>query len=108
MTRPSNATMQVLTRLVTVSMFLTDAPTPPAAHLGPWLARLLASPQGADELGRLGGYRILAVLGQGGMGAVFAAEDPTLGRRVALKVMRPEVAAFPDSRTRFLREARAA
>jgi serine/threonine protein kinase len=41
------------------------------------------------------------------MGAVFRAEDPTLQREIALKVMLPEYAADPDSRARFIREARA-
>jgi WD40 repeat protein len=65
-------------------------------------------PQSADELGRLGGYRVLKVLGSGGMGVVFHAEDPVLGRPVALKVMLPSAAAESDGRERFLREARAA
>src|SRR4051794_19585007 len=68
----------------------------------------LRPPQAADELGRLGAYRVLRVLGQGGMGIVFVAEDPQLRRQVALKAMRPEAAARPDGRARFLREARAA
>src|SRR5947209_11787973 len=76
--------------------------------LDPELARLLDTPRAADELGRLGGYRILRLLGQGGMGAVFAAEDPSLRRRVAIKVLRPDVASCPESRVRFLREARSA
>ena len=62
----------------------------------------------ADEIGRLGHYRILQVLGRGGMGAVFLAEDPKLGRKVALKVMLPKIASIPAARDRFLREARAA
>jgi serine/threonine protein kinase len=69
---------------------------------------ILAPAQEADEIGRLGKYRVLKQLGRGGMGAVFLAEDPQLKRTVALKVMLPEVAASQSSRERFLREARAA
>ncbi len=68
----------------------------------------LSPPLHKGELGRLGAYRILEVLGQGGMGLVFRAEDPHLQRAVAVKVMRPQVAANPQSADRFLREARAA
>ena len=53
------------------------------------------------------GYRVLKVLGSGGMGLVLLAEDPLLKRSVALKVMRPELAAQADARQRFLREAQA-
>ncbi len=63
--------------------------------------------EAADEIGRLNGFRILKLLGQGGMGGVFLAEDMHLQRRVALKVMRPEFAARPGATERFLREARA-
>ncbi len=42
------------------------------------------------------------------MGEVYAAEDTKLERRVALKLLRPEVADVPDRRARFQREARAA
>lgn len=68
----------------------------------------LAPPQAADELGRLGPYRVLRVLGAGGMGVVFRAEDPHLARPVALKAMLPALAASDSARQRFLREARAA
>jgi tRNA A-37 threonylcarbamoyl transferase component Bud32 len=67
----------------------------------------LGPAQQPDEMGRLGGYRILRVLGTGGMGVVFEAEEAALGRRVALKVMRSEMAMNPAARKRFLREARA-
>jgi formylglycine-generating enzyme required for sulfatase activity/serine/threonine protein kinase len=67
----------------------------------------LAPPEAADELGRMGLYRVLQVLGKGGMGIVFRAEDPQLNRMVALKVMLPEMADAESGRERFLREARA-
>lgn len=66
----------------------------------------LAPAEAPGELGRLGGYRILEVLGVGGMGIVFLAEDPHLHRRVALKAMKPGLAASKSPRERFLREAR--
>ncbi|MDX1969270.1 MAG: SUMF1/EgtB/PvdO family nonheme iron enzyme [Planctomycetaceae bacterium] len=62
----------------------------------------------SNELGRLGGYRVLRVLGRGGMGVVFEAEDPQLHRRVALKVVTPAIAKSAAAKARFLREARAA
>ena len=66
----------------------------------------LAPPEQPGELGRLGGYRILGLLGKGAMGIVFEAEDISLRRKVALKVILPQVADKPHARTRFLREAR--
>src|SRR5262249_46967594 len=66
----------------------------------------LAPPQAPDELGRLGPYRVLKVLGTGAMGVVFQAEDPHLRRPAALKVMRPHLAASAEYHRRFLREAR--
>jgi hypothetical protein len=68
----------------------------------------LAPPQCPDELGRLGPYRVLNVLGNGGMGVVFEAEDPQLRRKVALKAMLPTLAASETARQRFLREAQMA
>lgn len=67
----------------------------------------LEPPLEADELGWLDHYRILKLIGHGGMGIVFLAEDPRLHRQVALKVMRPELAEDSTARQRFLREARA-
>jgi serine/threonine protein kinase/tetratricopeptide (TPR) repeat protein len=60
-----------------------------------------------DEIGRLAHYRVLKVLGQGGMGIVLRAEDTHLQRPVALKVIRPDVGQSQSNRQRFLREARA-
>jgi serine/threonine protein kinase len=72
------------------------------------IATILAPAQSRDEIGRLGPYRVLQILGQGGMGVVFLAEDPKLGRKVALKAMLPAMAASASGKERFLREARAA
>ena len=57
------------------------------------------------EIGQLGGYGILKILGRGGMGMVFLAHERLLDRLVAVKVMLPEVVT-PDNRDRFFREAR--
>jgi len=54
---------------------------------------------------RLGKYEIRRLLGAGGMGAVYEAYHTEIGKRVAIKVLAPELAAAPGARTRFLREA---
>ena len=54
----------------------------------------------------LGPYRILARIGKGGMGSVYEAMDDRMGRRVALKVLSPELAQRPDFVARFHRESR--
>jgi len=54
----------------------------------------------------LGHYRIAALLGEGGMGAVFKAYDATLQRDVAIKVLHPHIARQKDFQGHFLREAR--
>jgi serine/threonine protein kinase len=59
-------------------------------------------------LERLGDYRILRVVGRGGMGVVYEAEQEALGRRVALKVMAGHAMHDPGHLARFTREAKAA
>ncbi len=52
-------------------------------------------------------YKILEKIGSGGMGEVFLAEDTKLDRKVAVKVLPPELAASEERRARFTREAKA-
>jgi tRNA A-37 threonylcarbamoyl transferase component Bud32 len=54
----------------------------------------------------LGTYRILRHLGKGGMGEVYLAEDPALQRKVAIKLMNPQIAMNDLMRERFVHEAR--
>jgi serine/threonine protein kinase len=51
-------------------------------------------------------YRIIEIIGRGGMGAVYKAEDLNLQRMVALKFMSPELGRKPEAKARFLREGR--
>jgi tRNA A-37 threonylcarbamoyl transferase component Bud32 len=67
----------------------------------------LRPPLRGDELGRLADFRVLELIGQGGMGMVFRAEDTRLRRVVALKAMQPRLASDIKCRERFPREARA-
>ena len=55
----------------------------------------------------LGQYEIVSLIGEGGMGEVYAARDTRLGRMVALKTLPPSMSNVPGRRTRFEREAKA-
>jgi serine/threonine protein kinase len=56
----------------------------------------------------LGPYEILSLIGAGGMGEVYRAHDPRLGRDVAIKVLPADRVADEDRRRRFVQEAHAA
>ena len=55
---------------------------------------------------RLGPYEVVSPLGAGGMGEVYRARDPRLGREVAIKTIAPHLAGGPEALARFQREAR--
>ena len=57
---------------------------------------------------RLGPYEIVSQLGQGGMGVVYTAHDPRLDRRVAIKLLPPDLTRDETAKQRFLQEAKAA
>ena len=72
------------------------------------VSRGLWSPSSGDDTpNEIGDFRILGRLGQGGMGVVFLAEQKSVGRRVALKLVRAEQLILGNVRARFLREAQA-
>jgi tetratricopeptide (TPR) repeat protein len=90
--------------LFSVLVLMEDVrPGPPPAAEGPAQARA-----GAGQIQHLGEYRLVREIGRGGMGVVYEAEQESLGRRVALKVLAPEALRDPRYLQRFQREARAA
>src|SRR5262245_29833988 len=79
----------------------------PRRGRGPRL-KIPSRPMALSEGSRLGPYEILSPLGAGGMGEVYRARDPRLGREVAIKVLPASFSADPDRLRRFEQEARAA
>jgi serine/threonine-protein kinase len=79
------------------AMFATTQPRAEASELPP-----MRIPAGT----KLGVYRIESVIGEGGMGVVYAARDEALGRTVALKCLHSNLAGDVEIRRRFAREAR--
>ncbi len=73
---------------------MTADPGPGATDLSSWIGRVIE-----DR------YRIVEVLGEGGMGAVFVADHLRLHKQVALKIIRAEFAAHSQAEARFAREA---
>src|SRR3989449_5724126 len=70
---------------------------------------MLADEQPGPILGKhIGHYEVLSLLGRGGMGEVFLAQDTSLGRKVALKLLRSDFTRIEERLRRFQQEARAA
>jgi Tol biopolymer transport system component len=98
-------------KLLSLAEAEDDSLTPEGAFARPIfeeVVRELGRGEGIREVqvgDRLGPYLLVELLGKGGMGRVYAAEDSKLGRRVALKVLPPE-AASEERRLRFEREAK--
>jgi serine/threonine protein kinase len=80
----------------------------PGTNVAAWLTR----PEELDDLdtitGKVGAYEVLSLIGRGGMGEVYLAHDPRLGRQVALKLLRAGLTHNQDAVRRFEQEARAA
>ena len=70
-----------------------------------WLAR---HEEAETISGRIGVYDVLSLLGRGGMGEVYLTNDTRLGRKVAVKLLRPALTSHSDAVRRFEQEARAA
>src|SRR5262249_40665191 len=90
--------------------------TPRTAHLIleglPWLEMIGRRPEGTPAPtpaipDKLGSFEIVRLIGRGGMGAVYEAREPALGRSVALKVLAASVTADESAVGRFRPEARA-
>jgi serine/threonine protein kinase len=89
----------LLARALTAEHFLS-------APIGAVAASVLAGEHGASLVGRqIGSYKILALLGAGGMGDVYRAHDTKLRRDVAIKVVADAFLSNPDRLARFEREA---
>ncbi|HEY5609784.1 MAG TPA: protein kinase, partial [Thermoanaerobaculia bacterium] len=77
-------------------------PLPEGAHSCPQCSTAILK----HDFPPISGYKILELLAEGGMGAIYLAEDLSLERRVAIKVISKKIAGDVESRTRFAREAR--
>src|SRR5262245_33573160 len=97
-----------LTELARTTMTQADDPAPLARELvqRKWLSGYQVNQllKGAGKDLAIGPYRIVERIGEGGMGQVFKAIHPTMGRTVALKVIKKEKLSHPDAVRRFKKE----
>jgi serine/threonine-protein kinase len=84
-------------------------PSDPTKRADPPPKTQLEAPAAQDPLigTQLGEYRVKSLLGSGGMGIVYRGEQPEIGKQVAIKVLRPELASDPRQVQRLRDEARA-
>lgn len=77
-----------------------------AAETSTWGPSAAAGPDDAPLSGESSRFRVRRLHARGGLGEVFVADDHAIGREVALKEIKPRYADDPESRSRFIREAR--
>ena len=94
-------TRSASSRAIAATVELGTAPLPLTA------AQMTPQSRSRAPLSIVGAYRLISLLGEGGMGRVYLAEHVKLGRRVALKMLRSEYASNPSAVRRFFDEARA-
>jgi len=105
--RPAGSPRAAATpRPTAVTPVPTAAPRSPAATPSPATSRLAAGDPELEPGTTLGEYRIEGKLGDGGMGVVYAAVHPLIGKRAAIKVLRAEVGRSATNVERFIDEAR--
>jgi serine/threonine protein kinase len=75
-----------------------------------WLSRLrgLSQPEAPPQLGRIGPYELISIIGRGGQGIIYKVRQPGTGRAIALKRLSAGAFATPEMRARFRREVEAA
>ena len=95
----------------TVALLAPGLAPPPSSAERPELATTVPSGEHPVDLlpgSSVGRYVLRRRIGAGGMGVVYAADDPELGREVAIKLLRPDrLSGQPEARARIIREARA-